>query len=981
MNSAPVVVALVVSHDGARWLPQVIDGLRAQTLTPHRIICVDTGSKDASRHLLADAFGADTIISAPSSTSFPAAIALGLEAAADADWLWILHDDSTPAPGALARLLAHTTTDPGVDIVGPKLREWPSLRRLQEVGVTMSGTGRRETGLERGEYDQGQHDHVRDVLAVHSAGMLIRRTVLQELGGFDAQLPIFGNDLDLGWRAAQAGFRTAVVPSAIVFHAEAAHRGVRRTPLTGRHTHYAERRAALFTLLANVPGRAIPFQSLRILVGSLLRVIGFLCIRAVGQALDELAAVISLYAHPGQLRRARHERRQLTAESSHPADPARVRSLLPPWWLPYRHGLDAVTDLITAATQQAQDVAERRRLARLAPDAPASSSRGGSGAPKDRRRRYVEADVSDDELPEVEAGPIARFFTSPLALGVMLFLLLALWGQRAAITGAFTDGAGLLSPVPGRTADWWTLYLQSWHPLGQGTPIAAPAYLLPLALLGTVLPGGPSWVVAAIMVLAVPIGFWGAWRLLRVTGHLLDERGMPRWLIAGGAAAYSLISVSGGGWAEGRLGLVVSAATLPWLAHAALGFAEPSAYRRWRAGWRTGLLLALMVCFTPLIWVVAVVVGLVIVGLALFLAPRSVRTPSAWGPPAVALVLPWALLTPWWVVLVSQGASAGLLLDAGQVPADVLDGADLALGRVSDLGAPWWLGAILPALAVLALIPRATRLPVLICWIVAGAGTLVGVVFGRIWMTLPTFAATPQIGIIAVFLQGVALVGVGLAAVGLLRAASDSLARRLGLLLVSVALVVPGVGLFWSVTQASSSVAATDAPEIPAYMTQSSQVSPAHGVLVVRGSVQEGLSYAVRRGDGLTLGEDEIVALTPVDDDVTQLITEVGSAPTPESVASLAEKGIEYVVLTAPADSAVSARLDAVGGLTPVSSEDRGTRAWQVDTEPQEGAIDGQGPRWRSALLAFQLVAVLVAVVMCGPGRGERTDERGGADV
>ena len=65
---------------------------------------------------------------------------------------------------------------------------------------------------------------------------------------------MFGNDLDFGWRAADAGHTTVVVPQAVVFHAEAAHRGVRQTPLTGRHTHYQERRAALFTLLANGQG-------------------------------------------------------------------------------------------------------------------------------------------------------------------------------------------------------------------------------------------------------------------------------------------------------------------------------------------------------------------------------------------------------------------------------------------------------------------------------------------------------------------------------------------------------------------------------------------------------------------------------------------------------------------------------------------------------------------------------------------------------
>ena len=191
------------------------------------------------------------------STSYPAAVrhGLGLAPATGPDeWVWLLHDDSNPEPTALAELLAAAEAHPDAAILGPKLREWPSLRRLLEVGLTITGTGRRETGLERGEYDQGQHDEVREVLAVNTAGMLVRREVLESLGGLDEDLPIFGNDIDFGWRAALAGHRTIVVPQAVVFHAEAAHRGIRRTPLTGRHTHYQERRAALLTSLANVSG-------------------------------------------------------------------------------------------------------------------------------------------------------------------------------------------------------------------------------------------------------------------------------------------------------------------------------------------------------------------------------------------------------------------------------------------------------------------------------------------------------------------------------------------------------------------------------------------------------------------------------------------------------------------------------------------------------------------------------------------------------
>ena len=64
------------------------------------------------------------------------------------------------------------------------------------------------------------------------------------------------------------------------------------------------------------------------------------------------------------------------------------------------------------------------------------------------------------------------------------------------------------------------------------------------------------------------------------------------------------------------------------------------------------------------------------------------------------------------------------------------------------------------------------------------------------------------------------------------------------------------------------------------------------------------------------------------------------SRPTTAVVSGLAERGIEYVVLRAPADGRVAATFDATAGLAQASAEDRETRAWQVE---QELDPDGAG--------------------------------------
>lgn len=935
------VAALLVSHGGARWLPAVLRGLAAQTRPVDEVVAVDTGSKDESPALLQAQLGADRVVRASRSTGFGQAVALGLARLEDEpDWVWLLHDDANPEPDALAALLAAAEADPSADILGPKLREWPSLRRLLEVGLTMSGTGRRETGLERGEYDQGQHDDVRQVLAVNTAGMLVRRDVLERLGGFDEQLPIFGNDVDFGWRAATAGHRTIVVPGAVVFHAEAAHRGLRRTPLTGRHTHYQERRAALFTQLANCSGRSLPFQVVRLALGSLLRVVGFLLVRSVGEAADELAALGSLYVRPGTLLAARRRRAALRT-----ADPADVRALLAPRWLPYRRGLDNVSDFLSAATLQAQDVAERRRIARAEVDGvPLAPAPGQS-------------DDDTDLLPD--QGLVARLLTSPIALGAVLFVVASLIAAREAFGGL--DG-GALSPAPDNVMDLWRLHAESRHPLGQGTDVAAPAYVAVVALLGTLLGGSATLAVSVLMWFAVPLAAWGAWRVSGVAARLLGARGAPAWVQAWGAATYAVVPATSGAWGDGRLGTVVAAAVLPWLVHASLGFADPDADRRWRAAWRTGLLLVLMTAFAPTAWWLALAAALAFVALGLVIGGRAFRRRQVLGPPLTALGVPLLLLVPWWLPhLLTQ--PSGLLLDTGRPPAPDLGGLSLLTATMSAYAAPSWWSLIVLVLAVLALVPERTRLPVIACWLVIVTSVAVAAGLSRVDVA----GTAPGLGVVVVVVLGAAVTAVVLAAAGLV----PRLPQRLVGIGAVVLLVLPGLGLVRFLT-GDHAYGETGPDPVPAYMQQSSLLGPAHGVLLLDGTVEDGLTYQVRRGDGLTLGEDEVVALTPEDPGFRAVVRSLVSIPGPAVVGQLADRGIEYVVLSGPADGRVAATLDVATGLEQASTQDRSARAWHVTGDLAADGVESTSSPLRTLLLLLQAVALIVVLVLCGPSRGER---------
>ena len=210
------VAAIVVAHKQPDYLAETLKALKAQTLSPSQIMLVETASDPDSLQIARD-LGVPHIT--PGSLGLGAAINAGLAALNESTgWIWILHEDSKPEPDALERLSIAAETSPSVGIIGPKLLQWDDPIRIQQLGLTMTRTGRPFLVV-KDEYDQGQHDTHGDTLAVSTAAMLISRDLWQKLDGLDDQTPVFAQDLEIGLRARALGYRVMVESSAKVLHA------------------------------------------------------------------------------------------------------------------------------------------------------------------------------------------------------------------------------------------------------------------------------------------------------------------------------------------------------------------------------------------------------------------------------------------------------------------------------------------------------------------------------------------------------------------------------------------------------------------------------------------------------------------------------------------------------------------------------------------------------------------------------------------
>lgn len=161
--------------------------------------------------------------------------------------------DTSPEPGAVAALVDVAAARPRCGIAGPQLLwpdgTWqPSRRRFPTVG----GTIVRRTPLRRFRQPYTQPDHYltdeRPGAPVEAdwmlgAFLLMRRAMLDELGGWDPGYRHYVEDIDLCYRAMKAGWERWYVPDAVVRHAYAA---VIDKTFRSRHTVWHARGMARF---------------------------------------------------------------------------------------------------------------------------------------------------------------------------------------------------------------------------------------------------------------------------------------------------------------------------------------------------------------------------------------------------------------------------------------------------------------------------------------------------------------------------------------------------------------------------------------------------------------------------------------------------------------------------------------------------------------------------------------------------------------
>ena len=940
------VTAIIVTHDGASWLPEVIAALSSQTRPIDRIIAVDTGSVDSSPKLLRAA--GITYISADRDIGYGDAIEIALEQSPKLldpideanECLWLIHDDCAPAKDALHYLLSAIAERPQVVIAGPKLLGWYDRDHLLEAGISIAPNGARWTGLERREQDQGQHDEIKEVLSVSTAGMLVRRAAFEELGGLDPNLALFRDDVDLGWRARVAGFSAICVGQASAFHAQASASERRNVDVSEAFLHrplMLDRRNAAYVMLANSSWWTLPWLVLQLLGTSLLRVVFDLLAKLPGYAGDEIAAVGLLLIHPADLIKARRARRRKRLLS-----PSVVEPYIPPRGSQIRAGVDRVTSTISQKLRGKVDVEE-------VDDSPRYSDLGVM------TEEFDEPDILLSSKSSIMRGVIRR----PDSLALIAITVLSFISARARF-GSLSGGA--LGFIPTSGSDLLRDYAQAWHLVGMGSAVAAPPWLAVLGIIGLISFGHLSLFVTALFLLTPPIAFI-------IFVNALRRKGASQATSTFGGIVYILTPLLWSSLNQGRIDILVLYLFAPifiTIKPVMTNLVDMS----WRRIFSQTLLIALVASFSPLLLASWLLIQIYLFLVGIVKLYRTADRSRGWidiveseaSKPVVrrfTVILTAYLLTlPW-----SLGAliHPTQFLVAPGIP--LANGGTIAslLSNPGGKGAPpWWVIAPTALFVLFSFFIRSMRRASLISAIILASAILLNAVH------IPGHGAAEPIYVGAAFLV-ISIILIPPMMVVIEKVVPNLRVRHLGLSHLAIAgatvLSILSTVLFagWVLVGQTTSLVQSDQSDvIPAFVSSLAQ-SPAKPKTLVLSSTPSETAFFISRGNPLTIGDADVATATPpqIVDAVTQLVSGSGVS----SAKVMGSYGIQYLYLKSPASPEIARLIDGVGGFTRMSATDIGIVWHIVGSSPRVVLTDSKG---RNTLIPAGDVGALGVVKTAG---------------
>lgn len=230
---------IIPNYNGMKYIGACLDSLRASDDRDCKIIVVDDGSSDGSAEFIRSSYPEIHLIVHESNRGFAASVNTGIRAA-DTPYVLLLNNDTVVRDHFVSNLERVISADRSLFSVNAKMLKMDDPDVLDGAGdqycalgwAFACGKDRKADGF----------DKSRDIFSACAGAAIYRRDILIELGLFDERHFAYLEDVDIGYRARIAGYKSLYAPDAIVLHAGSGSSGSRynefKVSLSSRNSTY-----------------------------------------------------------------------------------------------------------------------------------------------------------------------------------------------------------------------------------------------------------------------------------------------------------------------------------------------------------------------------------------------------------------------------------------------------------------------------------------------------------------------------------------------------------------------------------------------------------------------------------------------------------------------------------------------------------------------------------------------------------------------
>lgn len=234
------ISVIIVNYHSAGMVIDCVNSIfdKTQGLS-YEVIVVDNASGDGSVECLRETFG-DRIklIASPENLGFGKANNLGA-AQASGKYLFLLNPDTILINDAISILHDYMEANSNVGVAGgnlysPEMTPTPSFCRVfDDLNLEKQRASWKQLlasrilaklhiGKNRPMAEFNHTEQPEKVAYIFGADMMIPRTIFEQVGGFDPDFFMYGEEEELTWRITELGYDVMSVPQARIIHLEGA---------------------------------------------------------------------------------------------------------------------------------------------------------------------------------------------------------------------------------------------------------------------------------------------------------------------------------------------------------------------------------------------------------------------------------------------------------------------------------------------------------------------------------------------------------------------------------------------------------------------------------------------------------------------------------------------------------------------------------------------------------------------------------------